>query len=144
MARSKVFVSYSHEDKKWLQKLRPFLKTVYSLDTETPQRDVAALKQTIEWDLGKLLEDLGRPGGPSHSTVCQCFKNLLGQELSTDSNTRIEADVDRVVGSLGKLRDVCGLGFGRFVVTIDDERNVTNFRIVVDYIASLRGAGSTI
>lgn len=51
---------------------------------------------------------------------------------------------DTVLGTLGDLRDVMGLrqmpgpgSFVSYINTIDDETNVTNFRIVVDYANSL-------
>jgi hypothetical protein len=47
---------------------------------------------------------------------------------------------DTVLGSLGELRDLLGLFQTpalSFVNTVDDEQNVTNFRIVVDYATSL-------
>jgi hypothetical protein len=54
------------------------------------------------------------------------------------------ADPDTILGTLGDIRDVLGLrqiaGPGRFtsyINTVDDETNVTNFRIVVDYANSL-------
>jgi hypothetical protein len=51
---------------------------------------------------------------------------------------------DTVMGTLGDLRDVLGLrqipgpgSFVSYINTIDDETNVTNFRIIVDYANSL-------
>jgi hypothetical protein len=47
---------------------------------------------------------------------------------------------DTVLGSFGDLRDELGLAEGigpRYVNTVSDEQNVTNFRIVVDYANSL-------
>ncbi len=51
---------------------------------------------------------------------------------------------DTVLGTLGDLRDIMGLrqmpgpgSFVSYINTIDDETNVTNFRIVVDYANSL-------
>ena len=53
-------------------------------------------------------------------------------------------DPDTVLGTLGDLRDVMGLrqipgpgSFVSYINTIDDETNVTNFRIIVDYANSL-------
>ena len=49
---------------------------------------------------------------------------------------------DTIYGTLGNLRDVLGLqqlgpGAVNYINTVDDETNVTNFRIVVDYVNSL-------
>ncbi|HUN43793.1 MAG TPA: hypothetical protein VMU81_26160 [Acetobacteraceae bacterium] len=56
-------------------------------------------------------------------------------------------DPDQVMGTLGDLRDLLGLrqnpGAGvvtSYINTIDDETNVTNFRIIVDYANSLWNA----
>jgi hypothetical protein len=52
-------------------------------------------------------------------------------------------DPDRIQGTLGDLRDQLGLtevesqGHRSFINTVDDEQNVTNFRILVDYTNSL-------
>jgi hypothetical protein len=53
-------------------------------------------------------------------------------------------DPDTILGTLGDIRDVLGLrqiagpgNFTSFINTVDDETNVTNFRIVVDYANSL-------
>ncbi len=50
------------------------------------------------------------------------------------------ADPDTVLGSLGDLRDQLGLAEAigpSYINTIADEQNVTNFRIVIDYVNSL-------
>jgi hypothetical protein len=49
---------------------------------------------------------------------------------------------DTIYGTLGDLRDVLGLqqlgpGAVNYINTIDDETNVTNFRIIVDYVNSV-------
>jgi len=62
------------------------------------------------------------------------------------------ANPDTVLGTLGDLRDVLGLrqmpgpgSFVSYINTIDDETNVTNFRIIVDYANSLwNGWGNSI
>jgi hypothetical protein len=52
---------------------------------------------------------------------------------------------DLVLGSLGNLRDMLGLFElvdvkNRFINTIEDEQNVTNFRVIVDYVNSVFNA----
>ena len=52
---------------------------------------------------------------------------------------------DLVLGSLGNLRDMLGLFElvdvkNRFINTVADEQNVTNFRVVVDYVNSIYNA----
>jgi len=49
------------------------------------------------------------------------------------------ADPDAIAGTLGNLRDVLGLNFKTqdFVNSVGDEQNLSNFRILSDYITSL-------
>ena len=52
---------------------------------------------------------------------------------------------DLVLGSLGNLRDMLGLFElvkvkRRFINTVSDEQNVTNFRVIVDYVNSILNA----
>jgi hypothetical protein len=62
--------------------------------------------------------------------------------------TPFPSDPETVLGTLGDLRDLLGLhqtttpGYRSYINTIDDEQNVTNFRIVVDYANSLWTAWS--
>jgi hypothetical protein len=117
------------ESLRLLQALRPW-------DLQADQRDIATLKQTIQRDLNQLVEELGRPEGPSCPAVNQYFKSLMGQDISTGPSTKIEVDPVCVGGTLGLLRVQCGYEQD-LVSTLDDERDMTNFRIVVDYITSL-------
>jgi hypothetical protein len=57
------------------------------------------------------------------------------------------ASPDLVLGSLGNLRDMLGLFElvdvkNRFINTVADEQNVTNFRVIVDYVNSILNAWS--
>ena len=57
------------------------------------------------------------------------------------------ANPDLVLGSLGNLRDMLGLFElvdvrNRFINTVADEQNVTNFRVIVDYVNSVLNAWS--
>jgi hypothetical protein len=54
---------------------------------------------------------------------------------------------DLVLGSLGNLRDMLGLfelfdKKNNFINTVEDEQNVTNFRVIVDYVNSVFNAWS--
>jgi hypothetical protein len=56
---------------------------------------------------------------------------------------RVEADPDKIRGTLGSLRDTYGIYFllkGRdneFNNSVQDEQNITNFRMISDYMTSL-------
>jgi len=115
----------------------PLLQTLVSLDPQGDKQDIATAKQAIEQELNKLIEELGKAGGPSESVVDHCFTSLLGPEQSATGPTEIESNPERVSGTLGLLRDMCSLDSDSCVNTIDDENVYTNFRILVDYITSL-------
>lgn len=115
----------------------PRLQTLVCLDPQADKRDIATAKQAIEQELNKLVEELGKAGGPSESVVDHCFTSLLGLEQSAEGPTEIESNPERVSGTVGLLRDMCSLDSDNFVNTIDDENVYTDFRILVDYITSL-------
>ena len=76
---------------------------------------------------------------PKHSPLRKRFTD--GKSLPPFSWT----NPDTVLGSLGDLRDQLGLfeSIGqRFINTVADEQNVTNFRIAIDYANSLLNAWS--
>jgi hypothetical protein len=56
---------------------------------------------------------------------------------------RVEADPDLIGGTLGQLRNVYGIYFQKgnqnnpFSNSVDDEEDITNFRVISDYMTSL-------
>jgi hypothetical protein len=64
---------------------------------------------------------------------------LLGQNLPTTPQPfTLESDPDAISGSLGTLRTEFGFSTRDDLVnTVEDEQDVTNFRIVSDYVTSL-------
>jgi hypothetical protein len=76
--------------------------------------------------------------------VDQIFATLLDDDDQPDND---ELDPDEIGGALGNLRRLMGLGtvseddpdaFETLVNNIDEEQNVTNFRILADYVIGLR------
>jgi len=119
----------------------PLLDGVYSLDPEADADDVTALKAVVQSQVTELVNELGIAGGPRVSRVNQFFALLLGQQLPSTTplgSFVLVTDPDLVQGSLGNLRDELGLGTASDLVnTVEEEQNVTNFRILADYATSL-------
>jgi hypothetical protein len=136
-----------------LDKSLPLLDGLYPLFKEAKDEDVAALKATIRSQFMDLVNELGLYGGPRIPRITQLFLLLLGQQLPQSaslvpsflSGSRtpplkgpLQTDPDQISGSLGNLRVECGFGQADDQVnTVEDEQDVTNFRIVTDYVTSL-------
>jgi hypothetical protein len=99
----------------------------------------------------KLTLALPPPSGPGSPPPPATVKIASGKPKSSSPLTTLypnnwppslEAwtDPDTALGSLGELRDLMGLYQDprkSLINTVDDEQNVTNFRIIVDYASSL-------
>jgi hypothetical protein len=118
----------------------PLLDGLYALDPEADQEDVIALKAVVKSQFTELVNELAFLSGPRVSRVNQYFSLLL-----IDADTGItfpplqSSDPDQIGGTLGNLRDVLGLNFMTqdFVNSVGDEQNLSNYRILADYITSL-------
>jgi hypothetical protein len=121
----------------------PLLQGLTALDSEADPEDVAALKAVIQGQLTELVGELGVLGGPRVSRVNQYFQLLLGDKTfpaSIPPNTSLSStDPDQIGGTLGRVRDDLGLNFTLqdFVNSVEDEQDVSNFRILSDYVTSL-------
>jgi hypothetical protein len=95
--------------------------------------DVEALKSLTSTQLDSLVAELGRLDGPRIPRVNQTFVYLLGADTA-------QMDPDKVTGLLGSLRDELGLKSTglNLVNTIAEEQVPTDFRIMCDYLTSLR------
>jgi hypothetical protein len=127
-----------------LDKSLPLLDGLYPLFKEAKDEDVAALRATVRSQFTDLVKELGLLGGPRISRITQLFSLLLGQQLPQNFSgvqaflPTFKTDPDQISGSLGNLRVECGFGQADDQVnTVEDEQDVTNFRIVTDYVTSL-------
>ncbi|HEY3741813.1 MAG TPA: hypothetical protein VGL53_18310, partial [Bryobacteraceae bacterium] len=120
----------------------PLLDGLYALDPEAAPEDVLALKAVAKSQLGELVNELGMLP-PRVGRVNQYFGLLLGDNTfppSATANSMLSAtDPDLIGGTLGNLRDELGLNFTTqdFVNSVEDETDLSNFRVVSDYITSL-------
>jgi hypothetical protein len=120
----------------------PLLDGLYPLDPEADAEDVAALKGIARSQLTELVNELGVAGGPRVARVNQYFQLLLqdpGTQFPPTPISSFITDPDRIKGTLGSLRDELGLNFQTqdFVNTVQDEQDLSNFRILSDYVTSL-------
>jgi hypothetical protein len=114
-----------------LDKCLPLLDGLYPLNPEADQEDVAALRDMARSQMSEIVKEFGAVGGPSILRVNTYFDILLGSV-----NTQ---DPDQIKGTLGSLRDTYGIFFqgNPFSNSVEDEQDITNFRILSDYMTSL-------
>ena len=121
-----------------LDKSLPLLDGLYSLDTEADPDDVAALKALARSQLTELVNEFPFPGGPRVSRVNQYFLMLLFDPPAAFPPPVLQTEPDVVGGTLGRLRNILGLKLSDDRVnTVEEEQNLTNFRILSDYVTSL-------
>ncbi len=133
----------------------PLLDGLYPLDTEADDQIIASIKAIVRNQLTELAAELGLSGGPRVSRVQQLFQLLFGHPFPRIVPRQpvlngLETEPDNIGGQLGKLRDEMGLWSvvianpqltnkrTILINTVEEEQNVTNYRIVVDYLTSLR------
>jgi hypothetical protein len=107
------------------------LDGLYALIPYEGDEDPATVQALVRTQFTALVTELGVVGGPRVPRVDELFELLLGPGSPTnpeDSNTS---------GSLGFIRQRFGLE-RRYVTTVDDEQNLTNYMILVDYVISLK------
>ena len=128
-----------------LEQSMPLLDGLYSLDPEATAEDIAALKAVIRSQFTELVNELGFLGGPRISRVNQYFSLLLGAQAYPPENQvkggipLTVTDPDEIGGTLGTLREELGVNFRSddFVNSVEDEQNLSNYRIISDYVTGL-------
>jgi len=126
-----------------LQQASPMIDGLYPLNPDSDSEIVTALKDIVSSQFTELVSELGYAGGPRISRVDQYFGLLLGDvrffNLDYDSPTfAVISDPDKIKGTMGRLRDELQVqSFSRYVNTVEDEQDVTNFRILSDYLTLL-------
>ncbi len=125
--------------KEALEQSIPLLDGLYALDPTADKEDVEALREVARSQMTELVNELGMLGGPRVSRVSQYFKLLLEATIAGLPEDTIPTEPDEIGGTLGRLREVLGLNSKTddFVNSIEDEQDLTNFRILSDYMTSL-------
>jgi hypothetical protein len=114
------------------------LDGLYPLDPEADPEYVKALREMARSQMSEIVKELGTVGLPSILRIDTYFDILLGQH-PTRNFTHVQFDPDKIKGTLGKLRDTYGIKFrgNKFNNSIEDEQDITNFRMISDYMTSL-------
>lgn len=123
-----------------LQQSLPLLDGLYPLDPKADAENIAALKAVVRTQLSQLVSELATAGGPSEARVNSYFGLLLTRDgrFQSGEGALDVSEPDDLGGTLGELRDQLGLATTqRFVNTIEDEQDLTNFRILADYVTGL-------
>ena len=85
----------------------------------------------------EIVTELGTVGLPSILRIDTYFEILLGQH-PTRNFDKVQFDPDKIGGTLGELRSTYGIKFrgNPFNNSIEDEQDITNFRVISDYMTS--------
>jgi hypothetical protein len=114
-----------------LDQSMPLLEGLYALIPYVEAEDLATVQAVVRSQFTTLVNEFGVVGGPRVPRVDELFHLLLGP--GTPSNPE---DIKKS-GSLGLVRQRFGLE-RRYVTTVDDEQNLTNYLILVDYVIGLK------
>jgi hypothetical protein len=121
-----------------LDQILPLLAGLTTLNPALyPPQDLEAIRTVITTELNELVSELALTGGPRIQRVDELFGLLTGDPVGSGT-----LNPDQVQGNLGTLRDRFGLTVSE-IDTVDDERIVTNFRIVVEQVLTLQASWST-
>jgi hypothetical protein len=110
----------------------PLLEGLHPLNAAFDVEDVEAIRAIVKSSMTELVAELGREGGPRVARVDELFLQLFGTDDVDDLD-----DTEDLDGQLGLLRERFGLE-RKFVNTIDEEQNLTNYLIIADNTISLR------
>jgi hypothetical protein len=112
----------------------PLLEGLSPLRSDADDEDVDATRAVVGAQLKELVDELGIQGGPRVQRADVLFELLLGTPPGTTLT-----DPAKVGGKLGELRDEFGMDREE-VNTVEEEQNLTNFLILVDYVNSLKAS----
>lgn len=117
------------------------LDGLYPLDPEADPEYVKALREMARSQMTEIVKEFGAVGLPSTLRIDTYFGILLGQNPSQllQNSVSVVFDPDAIGGTLGKLRDTYGIFFAGnpFNNSVEDEQDITNFRVISDYMTSL-------
>jgi hypothetical protein len=117
----------------------PLLNGLYPLDPEADPEYVKALREMARSQMTEIVKELGTVGLPSILRIDTYFEILLGQNPAHLNSTAVQFDPDKIQGTLGEVRETYGIKFvgNRFNNSVEDEQDITNFRVISDYMTSL-------
>ena len=117
----------------------PLLEGLYPLDPEADPEYVKALREMARSQMTEIVKEFGVVGLPSILRIDTYFGILLGQNPAQIPPGAVQFDPDMIGGTLGELRDMYGISFvgNKFNNSVEDEQDITNFRVISDYMTSL-------
>jgi hypothetical protein len=127
------------------EKCLPLLDGLYALDPRADPEYVKALREIAKSQITEIVSQFGVVP-PSILRVNTYFHILLGVErrhLKPEFRAKVETNPDTIFGTLGHIRDIYGIWFQRggrdnpLSNSVEDEQNITNFRVISDYMTSL-------
>lgn len=119
-----------------LDQALPLLDGLTALRADVLPEDLESMRAVVRSELTQLVNEFGLLGGPRVQRVDQLFFLLLGGTLTATGVVLNSANPEQVQGELGMLGDRFGMERSR-VNTIDDEQDLTNYLILVDYVIGL-------
>jgi hypothetical protein len=109
----------------------PLLDGLYPLLPNVEPEDLATVQSVVRSQFTALVNEFGVVGGPRVSRVDEMFELLMGNgDHQNPEHLPRES-------SLGLTRERFGLD-RRYVTTVDDEQNLTNYMIMADYVIGLK------
>jgi hypothetical protein len=115
------------------------LDGLYPLDPDADPEYVRALREMARSQMNEIVKELGVVGLPSILRINTYFKILLGQDITKLPPAGVQLDPDQIRGTLGDIRKEYGIYFegNPFNNSVEDEQDITNFRVISDYMTSL-------
>lgn len=118
-----------------LDQIQPLLSGLTTLNpAKYEPQDLETIRSVVGTELQELVNELAWEGGPRIQRVDELFRLLIGEGRKSHS-----MDPDLVQGNLGTLRERFALTVDE-IQTVDEERIVTNFRIIVEQVLALHAS----
>jgi hypothetical protein len=127
------------------EKCLPLLDGLYALDPRADPEYVTALRGMAKSQITEIVKQFGVVP-PSIQRVNTYFHILLGverQHLHHSHIASVQTNPDTIGGTLGDIRKIYGIYFQHGIKdnplsnSVEDEQNITNFRVISDYMTSL-------
>jgi hypothetical protein len=127
------------------EKCLPLLDGLYALDPRADPEFVKALRDMAKSQITEIVKQFGVVP-PSILRVNTYFSILLGidrYQLRPEDSPTVQTDPDLIGGTLGDIRKIYGIYFQHdhhdnpLSNSVEDEQNITNFRVISDYMTSL-------
>lgn len=113
-----------------LDQCMPLLDGLYALYPYVEPEDLSTAQSVVRSQFTSLVNEFGVVGGPRVPRVDELFELLLGQGSPTNPEHLKRGSLFLVKQRFGMER--------RYVVSVEDEQNLTNYLIMVDYVIGLK------